>query len=210
MGVLNQIACMQKRNDEVPNQELARSLVERGDAEGVAEIALNLWNRDSAIQNDCIKVLYEVGYLRPELIAAYALDFVKLLSSKNNRLVWGGMIALSTVAHLEAEALYPQLRKILIAFEDGSVITQDAGTRVLAAMAAYNAEYSQRIFPYLLNHLETCRTKDVPQHAESALKAVNAANRGAFIAVVEKRLPGMTGPQAKRVMKVLKTAAELA
>ena len=36
------------------------------------EIAENLWNKDKNIQADCIKVLYEVGYIEPPLIAQYA------------------------------------------------------------------------------------------------------------------------------------------
>jgi hypothetical protein len=43
-------------------------------------------------------VLYELGYLAPELIADYVGDFIKLLKHENNRIDWGGMIALSTVA----------------------------------------------------------------------------------------------------------------
>ena len=90
------------RRDEVPNQELARDLATKKDKAGIREIAENLWNKDKNIQADCIKVLYEIGYLEPKLIADYAEDFVKLLKSKNNRLVWGGMTALAEVAKVES------------------------------------------------------------------------------------------------------------
>jgi hypothetical protein len=83
MPVLNQIAHFQGRRDEVPNQELARQLAEARDRDGIQEIAANLWNPDAdivdaSIAGDCVKVLYEVGYLAPELIADYAEDFIKL------------------------------------------------------------------------------------------------------------------------------------
>jgi hypothetical protein len=42
---------------------------------GIKEIAENLWNKDKNIQADCIKVLYEVGVIEPDLIADYAEDF---------------------------------------------------------------------------------------------------------------------------------------
>jgi hypothetical protein len=75
---------------------LAHDLAKKKDRKGIQEIAANVWSQDKKVQADCIKVLYEVGYLDPTLIAGYAGDFVQLLRSKNNRLVWGGMIALGT------------------------------------------------------------------------------------------------------------------
>ncbi len=87
MSVLHKIAYYQDRRDEVPNQELARELVEARDLEGIREIAQNLDHNIPSVQSDCLKVLYEIGYLQPELVAGYAADFLKLLKSRNNRLV---------------------------------------------------------------------------------------------------------------------------
>ena len=95
MSALERIAHFRNRRDEVPNQELARDLAARKDRAGIREIAENLWNKDKGIQADCVKVLYEVGYLNPHWSPPYAEEFLKLLKSKNNRLVWGGMIALA-------------------------------------------------------------------------------------------------------------------
>ena len=58
--------------------------------------------KTAKIASDCIKTLYEVGYLKPELIAPYVGDFLKLIKSRENRLVWGGMLALSTIAALKS------------------------------------------------------------------------------------------------------------
>ena len=87
MSALNRIAYFQNRRDEVPNQELARDLAARQDRAGIQEIAENLWNKNQNVQSDCLKVLYEIGYLDPTLVADYAADFLKLLNSKHNRLV---------------------------------------------------------------------------------------------------------------------------
>ncbi len=205
MSALNRIAHFQNRRDEVPNQELARELAEQQDREGIHEIAENLWNKDKNIQADCVKVLYEVGYLEPALIADYAEDFLKLLKSRNNRLVWGGMIALSTVAELRADFVYAHLDEILKAMHAGSVITVDNAVKTLA-LAASDETYRPSIFPHLLEHLRTCRPKDVPQHSEKSLPAVDASNRDEFIAVLEKRMEDLSGSQVTRVRKVIKAA----
>ncbi len=63
MTILNKIAHFQNRRDEVPNQELARELAEAKNKKGIREIADNLWSEDKNVQSDCLKVLYEVGYL---------------------------------------------------------------------------------------------------------------------------------------------------
>jgi hypothetical protein len=204
MSTLPGIAYYQNRRDEVPNQELAQELAAKKDRKGIREIAANLWNENPDVQSDCLKVLYEIGYLQPELAAPYAEDYLKLLHSRNNRLVWGAMIALSTVAHLKADVIYPRVAEIKQVMDEGSVITKDNGVRVLALVAAQSAAYSKEIFPYLLHHLETCRPKDVPQHAEKAAIAVNTRNRKQFIAVLEKRLVDLSGSQAARVQKVIK------
>jgi hypothetical protein len=87
MSVLKRIAYFQGRRDEVPNQELAEHLVQTQDRAGIQEIAANLWHKEANVRSDCIKVLYEVGYLDPALIADYVGDYLKLLQSRNNRLV---------------------------------------------------------------------------------------------------------------------------
>ena len=209
MSILQKLACSQNRRDEVPNQELARQLAQTRDEQGIAEIAANLWNRDKDIHSDCIKVLYEIGYLAPELIAAYHADLLKLLKSKNNRMVWGAMIALSTIAALKAEELYAQLELIQRTVENGSVITVDAGILTLAAIAAHNAAYNQRIFPDLLKHLGACRPKDIAQCAEKIALAVNAHNKAEFLAVLEQRKEDLSGAALSRVKKVVRQAESI-
>jgi hypothetical protein len=206
MSTLEKLACFQNRRDEIPNQELARELAETQNREGLREIAENLWNKDKNIQADCIKVLYETGYLAPELVADFAGDFLKLMKSKNNRLAWGAMIALSTVAALKADELFPHVAEIEQVMDKGSVITKDNGVKILALVASQSEAYRREIFPYLLNHLSTCRPKDVPQHSEKSLPAVDGKNKREFIALLEKRSADLSKSELTRVNKVIKTA----
>jgi hypothetical protein len=209
MSVLNKIAFYQNRRDEVPNQELARQLAGSKDRAGVREIAEHLWDKDQNVQSDCLKVLYETGYLDPSLIADYVGDFLKLLKHRNNRLVWGAMIALSTIAELKAGEIFPHVEEIKKTMAAGSVITMDNGVKTLALVASRDSAYAQEIFPYLLDHLKTCRPKEVPQHAEKTLPAVTTGNRSEFIRVLEKRMEDMTASQATRLKKVIKATQKL-
>jgi hypothetical protein len=79
--VLSKISYFQNVRGEVPNQVLARQLAQARNAAGIQEIAAHLWDKNKNIQSDCLKVLYEIGYLAPDLIADYADDFLKLATT---------------------------------------------------------------------------------------------------------------------------------
>lgn len=209
MSILNKIAYLQNRRDEVPNQELARELIAEQNSLGIREIAENLWNKDKNIQNDCIKVLYEIGESRPELIAVYTSEFLKLLKSKNNRMIWGAMTALATIAVVKSEEIYDSLDQIYAAMEVGSVITIDNGIKTLALIASTNDEYNQRIFPFLIDHLKTCRPREIPQHAEKTMVAVNSRNQDEFLTVLNERQSDLTAPQMVRIKRIYKEIAKL-
>ncbi len=210
MSVLNRIAHFQGRRDERPNQELAAELAENRDTEGIREIAQNLWHDEQNVRSDCLKVLYEVGYLQPELIADHAADFLKLLGSKNNRMVWGSMIALSTIGAIRADALFPHVAEIRRAIDRGSVITQVSGVKALAAVASANDRYRNAIFPVLLEQLQTCRPKDVPLHAENILPAVDATTADPFTRALEGRMAEMSKPGARRLKQAIAQAQKRA
>ncbi len=209
MSVLNRIAAAQGRRDEAPNQALARELAEREDREGIYELVANLHHADPNVRSDCLKTLYEVGYLKPELIADYADEFVRLLRDRNNRMIWGAMLALATIAPLRAGELYPQRQRIEQAMAEGSVITVDSGVKVLTALAAADDAYRADLLPYLFHHLQTCRPKDVPQHAEAIVPAVDAAHANAFVAILERRQPNMSAGQTARVRRVIAKARQV-
>jgi hypothetical protein len=206
MSVLNRIAFYQGRRDEVPNQELARELAAAGDAEGIREIAGNLWSTDRNVQSDCLKVLYEIGYISPELIADYVGDFLKLLTNRNNRLVWGSMIALATISKIKARDIWACMDDVLLAVEEGSLITVVWGVKALAGVASVSHEYREMIFPILIKQLQSCIPRDVPMHAESILPAVDGGNRAEFLSALESRRSELTSSQAGRLRKVIRRA----
>ncbi|HEY59441.1 MAG TPA: hypothetical protein G4N92_01965 [Anaerolineae bacterium] len=202
MSILNKLASMQNRRDGVPNQELAKELVEHNNLDGIREIAGNLWNKDKNIQSDCIKVFEEIGYLKPELIGDYVHDFLKLLKSKNNRLVWGAMIALSTIAVFKAKEIAQNSSEIIRAIEKGSVITVDGGIKALSLAASVKEDFKQQIFPFLIDHLKRCRPKEAPMHAEFIMCAVDSDNKEAFRKVLKGRSDILKPSQLKRIKKI--------
>ena len=207
--MLERLACKLGRNDEAPNIELAEELCRNKDTDGIKEIVDGFIGEDKAVANDCIKVLYEIGERKPELIADYVNEFISRLRSKNNRLAWGSMTALAKIVKLVPKPIFGKISVVKAAYEDGSVITIDNSISVFAGLCKADENYAKEVLPILITHLQKCRPKDVPQHAERALVCFNSGNAGAFIEVLEKRLPNLAATGQTRVKKLLKTLYNL-
>lgn len=205
MHVLHGIACSQGRHNEAPNVELARQLAEARDRKGIREIVEHPDDTRPQVQADCLKVLYEIGYHAPNLVAECADRFLQLLASRNNRLVWGGLIALSTIASRTGGRLHLHRQETMEAIDQGSVITQDSGIQALAHVAS-RSSYQKALLPYLLRHLSTCRPKDLPLRSEAALAAVTACTKGPFSRVLERRLRELNAAQRRRIQRVVQEA----
>jgi hypothetical protein len=199
------LACRLDHNDEAPNVELAQKLCDSMDKKGIQELVEGLKSGEQAVANDCIKVLYEIGQRKPELIADFADDFITALSGKNNRVAWGSMTALTYIAPLKPEGIFNRLPKIITAYKKGSVITVDNSISVFAQLCKANNNYQTKIFPILLEHLANCRAKEIPQHAERMAVCINSGNKEAFIAALEARESELSESQNSRILKLKKS-----
>ena len=202
--MIEKLAYSLGRNDEEPNIALARELAETKNKKGIKEIVLGLSNPNGQIANDCIKVLYEIAGISPRLVSEYAGNFIALLKSRNNRLVWGSMMALSKIAFLKADEVFKDLDVIVNAYEKGSTITRDNSISVFTELARADKRYEEKVYPIIIKHLEECRPREVGQHAERAFVCINKSNSKKFKAVLLKRSGSLTEAQKKRVDKLLK------
>jgi len=202
--MIEKLACKMGRNDEIPNIELAEYLCQHNDAAGIKDLVAGLLGRDKAVANDCIKVLYEIGERNPELIFGYVSEFISCLHSKNNRIVWGSMTALAKIVESASETIFEKLPVIKSAYDNGSVITVDNSISVFAGLCKANDNYAETVLPIIISHLQKCRPKDVPQHAERASICFNSKKSKTFTEVLEKRLPHLVSSGQSRVNKLLK------
>jgi len=205
LSVLDKIAFFQNRRDEVPNQQLANKFAETENKVGIKEIAENLQSKKQNVQSDCLEVLYKIGYLEPDLIVDFTSDFLALLRSKKNRMVWGAMIALATVADKKPDEIYTTLEDVTATFEKGNLTTVVWGIKALAQVAAADKSFEQKIFALLTEQLKKCIPHDVPMHSESILPSIDSENKQEFLNILEARKPEMTVSQLARLKKVIKT-----
>jgi len=202
--MIEKLACRLGRNDEIPNIELAEHLCQQDDIIGIKEIVDGLKGTDKAVASDCIKVLYEIGERNPKLITNYVNDFISCLRSKNNRLVWGSMMALAKITQYATEPIIERLAEVVSAYQEGSVITVDNSISVFAGLCKANADYARTILPIIINHLKKCKPREVPQHAERASICFNNENAEEFINVLGKRKSDLSTSQQTRINKLIK------
>ena len=206
MSVLDRLASALGRSDERPNVELAETLVASADRKAIAVLAEALAIGAVAVQNDAIKVLYEIGERAPALAAPHAEAFLELLRSKNNRNVWGALSAIDTIASTEPERIAARLADILAAADRSSVIAKDKAMSTLSKLARAG---EPRALPALLDRLETAAPNQFPMYAELAAAAVTPARRPRLIAILEGRLETIdVAAKRSRVERVLRKLAK--
>lgn len=199
--LLSSVRGFSGNNNEI---DLAKQIADNNDSAAIKELIENLGNKDKRIQSDCIKCLYEIGYLKPELITDYSADFLKLLINKNNRLVWGSMIALATIAGIKHKEIFAALDTIVDTVEKGSVITIDAGVQIYAALLKFE-EYFNKVDPLLMEQLTKCPIKQLPQYAEKSGGSIGKKNKEEFVSILKNRISECErDSQVNRIEKVLK------
>ena len=192
------------RKDEEPNVILAQRITGKSDGKAVKELIDNLTNKDKGIQADCIKVLYEVGERKPALIAGYSEAFGNLLSSKNNRLVWGAMTALDTIASEVPDEVDAMLPRIIRASDQGSVIAKDHAVGILIKLSSAGP-YADKSFNLLIQQLKVCPTNQLPMYAEEALPIVDKKRTAVFVSTLSSRLKSIEKEsKRKRIEKVIR------
>lgn len=187
MSVLNKLASVKGIRNTEPNKELASVIIQAKDTKSIEELVGNLNHKNKNIQSDCIKVLYEIGEQKPELIAAYDQVFLDLLKHKNNRLVWGAMTALDCIANVKPKAMYAQLHTILDVANSGSIITKDHAAGILIKLSK-DKSYARDTLILLLDFFKTAATNQLPKYAEDALPVITENLKKDFIKVLSSRL----------------------
>lgn len=208
MGATAQLASSLGRDDEQPNIALAEAIVSSKDMNSVRELVDLLNAKDKALKSDAVKTLYEVGTRDPQLIAPFLAQFKNLLTSTDNRLVWGAMCAIDAITLAKPEAVFMIIPQIMAAVERGSVITRDHAVKALAKLSA-DDRFNRTTMPLLLEQLRTCPLNQLPMYAEEVGAATKPGATKPLMTALEARMAELpTEAKRKRVEKVLRKLAK--
>lgn len=202
MSTIDLLASSLGRDDEAANLDLAGSLAARNDNGAIAELIAALDTGTAAIRHDAIKTLYEIGAIKPELIAAYAQKFAALLDDASNRMVWGAMTALDAIADVAPKAVEPLVPVMVKAADNGTVIAKDQC--IMALVKLSRAGEADKMCPILLDRLEDSAPNQFPLYAEQIAPVVPHSLLGKFTGILKARLDTMAEDgKRRRVQKLL-------
>lgn len=204
MSAIPLLASSLGRADEEPNIALAEAIAASKNGFAVRELIDVLSGKNKALRSDALKVLYEVGYRSPDLIAPFIAQFKNLLSSPDNRLVWGAMCAIDGITSVKPEAVFMILPQIMAAVDRGTVITRDHAVKTLTKLAAQE-RFARTAMPLLLEQLRTAPLNQLPMYAELVTAVVLPPDAVTVKGILETRLPELpTEAKRKRVQRALK------
>jgi hypothetical protein len=192
------------RNDEGPNIALAEKIARTSNKDAVRELVFLMNNKKTAIRHDAIKVIYETGERKPELINPYKKDFLQLLNHSDNWMQWGAMSALYAIAKSNPDLVAINLTDIIEAMDSGSVITRDHGIYILCSVSTLKKHHNN-CMELLLEQIEKAPVNQVPMYAEKMGEVISQP----FIKKLEKVLLSRKdvreiSSKQKRIDKLLK------
>lgn len=120
-------------------------------------------------------------------------------------MVWGAMIALWNISHLEHKKIYDKIDLILHLTNTGTVITHVTGIKVMLVLAETSKEYYDHLYPILLQYLLECRPVDFGKRVEDYMVIFNENNKDDIVNEVLRRKESLNKNQLKRVTKALKS-----
>ncbi|WP_425390096.1 hypothetical protein [Ekhidna sp.] len=205
MPIQDQLAFALDRNDQEPNRLVAKQIVDAGGTKEVKELISFIKSKPKQrAQSDAILALAYVGEQAPALLSDEASFLISQLNSSVNRVIFGSMIALAHIAHLQREKLFDALPKIIDSMDEGTVVTRDHGYRIMITL--YNdRRFQDDMFLLIQEQLMKAPSNQLGQYAERLIEVLNENHLQPLIEILEERRADITNEHhIKRLNKNLK------
>jgi hypothetical protein len=189
MSIAHRLAGKRTPRTEEPNIRLAEDVCAKGDIDAVAELGELLDAGRKKQRHDALKVLYEIGLRKPELVVPQLENLIDQLDGRDNRILWGTIYALSTIAQLAPKQLMGFLPVILAASDRATVIAKDKAMLILAELCMQEDSH-KAVVPKMLNHVAEAAVNQFPTYAERAE-------------------PSLRGPERKRLAKIIRARVDV-
>jgi hypothetical protein len=202
VSVVERLSSVRGERDNIADIALAEDIVRTKDTTAIRELVEHLHEKNARLQGDCIKTLYEVGEREPKLIGKYADEFASLLTSKNQRLVWGAVTALDACAGANSEGVYAHLDAIIKAANGESVIARDHAVKILVKLS--NGKHADECTPILFKIIKTSPVNQLPTYGEEAETVMKSVDRKKLAKLLQSRVEKVEGAKLKRMQKTIK------
>lgn len=202
--ILERLSVSMDRYDDIPNLELAASIVFHLDREAV-EILIAVMERNDEVHGpDAARVLAEVASRDAELIEPYVERMVALVNYDNWEMLPFVMCSLAPMGDRVAEDLW-DYRELLWAVlneeSDDTDFAQAAAVKLLSAMCAAGPDYARTLAGGLVDLLGKCMPCHVAMYAEAVLPALGSAHSHRAKPVLDRRIKELMPAEVARLRR---------
>lgn len=182
---------------------LGQDIAARGAADEIAGLVELL--DDAKVASSAIKAIYECGYVAPRLLVPHLPRFRALMDCGNNRLVWGGTIAVWCVAMAAPEQVWPHRERLERCLQVGTVITQMSAVQALTTVAASDPAKAEALEEWFEEVLERIGSKQLVQCGELILPVARPAYHELLLGILVERGDELASANArKRLQKLVR------
>lgn len=205
MPIQDNLAHALDRKDQEPNKQVAKLIVDKGGEKDVTALVSFIQSRpEQRAQADAILALAYIGELDPKLLAGQVDFLIEELNSPINRVIFGSMISLAHIAHLQKEKLFDALPKIIDAMDSGTVVTRDHGYRIMITLYQ-DDRFREDVFLLIREQLMKAPSNQLGQYAERLIEVINKSHFDPLIQTLEERRSDISNEyHIKRLNKNLK------
>ncbi len=119
-------------------------------------------------------------------------------------MVWGSMIALSTIASLKADCIFKKIGLILETMKNGTLITEVWGIKTLVKLSINKQKYKTKLLPVLIDYLEKCRPIDFASRVETIIPVLKSSEDKEILStIIQKKTNELSLSQTKKLKTIL-------
>jgi len=182
---------------------LGRDIAARGADDEIAGLVELL--DDQEVASSAIKAIYECGYLAPELLVPHLERFRALMDCGNNRLVWGGTVAVWCVATAAPERVWPHRERLERCLRIGTVITQMSAVQALTTVASSDPAKADELEEWFEEVLETIGPRQLIKCGELIVPVARPEYREHLLGILVGRGDELPSAAArKRLQKLVR------
>jgi hypothetical protein len=207
--LLERLSVSMDRYDDIPNLELAASIVFHLDRDAVNILIGVIERRDEVHGPDSARVLAEVASRDAELIEPYLERLVALVHHDNWEMLPFVMCSLAPLGERVAEDLwdYRELLWAVIHEETYEAdFAQAAAVKLLSAMCAAGPDYARTLAGGLVDLLGKCMPCNVAMYAEAVLPALGTAHSHRAKPVLDRRIKELMPAEVARLRRAVRSS----
>ena len=194
---------MSPRSSRPGAASVAGEIVAGTSAQDLGYYARALEDESKSVSTHAARVVEEVVSLKPALATAHIERLVRLLGSKQERVVQACAHALPDLARAAPAKVAKHLPRLRDSYAEVDQVAQDGIVRTFVALCTASVAYQKRLIDVIERALQDAEPKLLLQWSQIVLPVLKGEPHAQARAVVEQRLPNIPRAEAQKIADFL-------